>query len=497
MIQYRAGKWGLLFAFSLGGSVFPKALVFALPCAVTTVILHILFQEEETSRTVNMGDGATDMFAGFNFILGFLIVFRSNIAYSRWWEGGGLLQQLRGEWFNAFSSCLAFCNAAPDRQEDVTKFQHQLVRLMSMLYGSALSEVSEMDDNRFDFIEFHGFDGNSLEFLQGSHNKCEIVLQWIQRLIHEASGTEVVKVAPPILSRVFNQLGNGIVILNNAKKLNEFPIPFPLAQMILLMLGLHWVLMTIMCAATVESPIWAGIVCFAVVFSFWSIHYISEQLEQPFGDDSNDLPIREMQVDLNSSLLALMKAEARFPPPFKYDPIKHSELKIEYIAIETYLTDFVELRHSQHSGLWVDGPADAEVLVPSSSAALTVKESDAAATSLAGQQQQPQQQQAQKQKQRQDQRPQPQAPPRPQQQPQQQQRQQQQQQNAQAGAVGGVSDPSTQRADSPSRLPREPAANVPPSTAQVGLAPYHSHVRGDLPGDTFVEATQPAESLRL
>ena len=35
--------------------------------------------------------------------------FRSRIAYNRWWEGGTLLQQTRGEWFNGFSSLIVPC----------------------------------------------------------------------------------------------------------------------------------------------------------------------------------------------------------------------------------------------------------------------------------------------------------------------------------------------------------------------------------------------------
>merc|ERR1711865_503002 len=109
--------------------------------------------------------------------------------------------------------------------------------------------------------------GDSLEFMQDAHDRCEIVLQWIQRLIVEANAAETIKVAPPILSRVYNQLGNGIVNLNNARKITDFPIPFPLAQM----------------------------VTFMLVFAFWSINYIAVELEMPFGDDTNDLPLSEMQ----------------------------------------------------------------------------------------------------------------------------------------------------------------------------------------------------------
>ena len=40
--------------------------------------------------------------------------FRSRIAYNRWWEGGTLLQQTRGEWFNGFSSLIVLAPVYPD-----------------------------------------------------------------------------------------------------------------------------------------------------------------------------------------------------------------------------------------------------------------------------------------------------------------------------------------------------------------------------------------------
>merc|ERR1712032_791254 len=162
------------------------------------------------------------------------------------------------------------------------------------------------------------FNQESLVFLGSAHDRCEVCLQWIQRLIGEANDTQVIKVAPPILSRVYNQLGNGIVNLNNARKITEFPIPFPLAQMITFMLLFHWGITAFVCAASVETTFWAGLITFIVVFSFWSINYIAVELEQPFGDDQNDLPLHGMQVDLNLSLKGLLDDRAQRPPLFNF-----------------------------------------------------------------------------------------------------------------------------------------------------------------------------------
>jgi len=178
--------------------------------------------------------------------------------------------------------------------------------------------VSTMEKQEFELIDVEDFDKDSMEFLFHSHDRCEVCLQWIQRLICEANDSTLIKVAPPILSRVYNQLGNGIVNLNNARKITEFPIPFPLAQMITFMLLFHWLITAFICAASVERSFWAGILSFIVTFSFQSINYIAMELEMPFGDDANDLPLHDMQTDLNKSIKALMDHRAQNPPAFTF-----------------------------------------------------------------------------------------------------------------------------------------------------------------------------------
>jgi len=323
MISYEPGYWGLACMLQGKGSVFPKAMVWAVPTSILAGVLHWVFASQTgIKEIVGIGDNVTTIFGGFNFILGFLVVFRSQQAYSRWWEGGTLLQQLRGEWFNAFSSLIAFKNNAPEKQDEVEKFQQQLVRLFSLLFACALGQVSHMQTSCFEMLNLEGFDEESLAFLQSDKcpDKCEITLQWIQRLIVESEQKQFVKIAPPILSRVYNELGNGIVNLNNATKIKEFLIPFPLAQMIMVMLIFHATFTPLVCAATVNTALWASLLTFIVVFSYWSVLYIALELEMPFGDDPNDLPLRDMARDMNMSLVAMMEPLSSKVPNYEYFP---------------------------------------------------------------------------------------------------------------------------------------------------------------------------------
>jgi len=314
MIKYATGNLGIFYIIRLRGSVFPKAFILSLPNAALAFLLHLYCRQEETSDGILSMNGVQTLWAGYSSVLGFLIVFRNNQAYTRFWEGATLINQIRGEWFNAVSSLVAFCNSAPDYTERVDDFKGTLICLASMLYCSALQQVCELTDNTLEIIDNHNLDPDSLQFMQGCNDRCEIILQWMQRLIVESDETETVKVSPPLLTRAFQELSRGIVNLNNARKIKDTPFPFPYAQMITAMMIVHWVTTPVIASQMIESQVLAPLACFCVTFAFWCLLYIAQEIDQPFGDDANDLPLREMMQDFNTSLLNLMHPLAQRVP---------------------------------------------------------------------------------------------------------------------------------------------------------------------------------------
>lgn len=312
MIEYEPGTWGLRFIFRIKGSVLQKALAFGIPSSIVAVILNIFAPRVDI-------EGVDTVWSNYTFVLGFLIVFRNNLAYSRFWEGASLIQQVRGEWLNAVSSLIAFSNQADGKKSDVAKFQHLLVRLMSMLHCSALQQIAEVEDDSFEILLPTGIDPSRLQFLGNNHtHRCEILLQWIQRLIVEAESAGTLKVAPPILSRVYQELSRGIVNLHNVRRIKEVPFPFPYAQMITIMMLIHLIVTPVLASQLCTTPMWSGSLTLCVVTAFWSMQYIALEIEQPFGEDMNDLPVAAFQSEMNDSLTLLLEPEVQSPPIFEF-----------------------------------------------------------------------------------------------------------------------------------------------------------------------------------
>eukprot|EP00928_Gymnodinium_smaydae_P031548 TRINITY_DN23123_c0_g1_i1.p1 TRINITY_DN23123_c0_g1~~TRINITY_DN23123_c0_g1_i1.p1 ORF type:complete len:529 (-),score=69.21 TRINITY_DN23123_c0_g1_i1:223-1809(-) len=313
MIEYNPGSCGLCFMFSLSGSVLPKAFAWALPNAVLAAILSIYASPAEGEESVLKG--IEIIWSGYTFVLGFLLVFRNNQAYTRFWEGASLIQQIRGEWFNAYSSLISFASPQASALQ-VDTFQHKIARLISLLYCSALQQITELEDDTMEILECSGFPSEAMDFLQDANDRCEVILQWVQRSIVDANRDGAIDVAPPILSRVFQELSRGIVNLNSCRKIKEIPFPFPYAQTITYMLTVHWLVTPVIASQFMHSAIGAAVACFFTVCAYWAPMYIGMEIDQPFGADANDLPVKVLQADFNRSLLQLLDQQAQIAPEY-------------------------------------------------------------------------------------------------------------------------------------------------------------------------------------
>lgn len=336
MIDYEFGYWGIALVCHSNGNIFKKSFTMSIPPTLLALLLGYSLEtyfrnQDQDSDMVKAWDGRIErlknlstLWSTFCFALTFLLVFRTQIAYSRYWAGITLLQNIKGGWLNATSNLFSFCSGKEDKQQEVESFQHFLVRLMSMLYCTALQEVAVMADEHFFIIgeedngDVEGFANEHMRHYRDSEDRLEMVMQWVQRLIVQSNDKKVIDIAPPILSRVFQELSNGIVSVNDAAKLAVYPFPFPYVQMLTLMLLIFSLATPLICVLVVDSPIFAAAVAFFVNGALWSMNYIAAEIEMPFGDDVNDLPVGALQVEFNRKLKVLLHPLTQNPPLYTF-----------------------------------------------------------------------------------------------------------------------------------------------------------------------------------
>lgn len=261
--------------------------------------------------------------SGFSFLVGFLVVFRTSQAYSRFWDGCTSTHKMSAEWFDAASALVAFCEHSKADPSAVDNFKQTLVRLFSMMHACALANIEDNPDEstiaayNYPLIDADAIDEDSLDHLQGSESKVELVFGWIQMLVVHNISTGVLSIPPPILSRAFQELANGMVQFHEAMKISTVPFPFPYAQTCDCLLLMHWLIVPFVTAVWVPAAWWAAIFCFIQVFIFWTLNFIAVEIENPFGMDDNDIDGKHMQQDMNRQLVLLVHPMATKVPTLR------------------------------------------------------------------------------------------------------------------------------------------------------------------------------------
>lgn len=316
MIDY-SEEWLFTLLFQVKGSVGVRASMFAIPCALISLLLVYI---DEFYPDVRTDVGITELsksqlWTATTAVLGMLLSFRTNRAMARFWEGTGLLHQMRGEWFDSISCCVTFSvGAVATKRKEVYRFRHTIVRLMSLCHGSALEEIAGGTEC-VATIDALGLDNDTLMHLKNckevhEFNRVEVLLHLTQSIITKALDDGILKIPPPILSRVYQTLSRGFVNLLNAKKIADTRFPFPYAQLIAILLFLHILLTPLMISCLIQSKIWAPLFTFVPIFAMFSVNFIGVELENPFGTDDNDLPLAHFQGEMNKCLMMLLHESA-------------------------------------------------------------------------------------------------------------------------------------------------------------------------------------------
>jgi len=129
------------------------------------------------------------------------------------------------------------------------------------------------------------------KLLRQSFDRTNMVLNWLNHNL--AYANDMLLIAPPIQSRMYQELSNGMLGFNHALKVADVPFPFPYSQMLLLVLG-AWTCFLPFCVMSFTQSLIAGpILAFILSTSMYCMNDLARELENPFGQDINDVCLPE------------------------------------------------------------------------------------------------------------------------------------------------------------------------------------------------------------
>ena len=148
MIHYPKRYWGLPLAFRWFGSPFPRTIPFAVLSVGLTTLLQLA---DDWKRTIVDAFGHPYPFQVYAFVIGFLVVLRTNHALARFMEARGAVEQMQSKWADAALMLQAFDGVAGGEPASGAKdagrrfgsdaFVAKMVHLLSLLHALALQQL--------------------------------------------------------------------------------------------------------------------------------------------------------------------------------------------------------------------------------------------------------------------------------------------------------------------------------------------------------------------
>lgn len=143
-----------------------------------------------------------------------------------------------------------------------------------------------------------------LQKARGPYAKVSLCSMWLTEFItREYMAGSTGKVGPPIISRLYQFISDGIVGYNQARKVAYIPFPFPHGQITAFFSLTIIILFPMFYYAYVRSLSLACIMNFFTVLCFYGVHEVARELENPFQNVPNDIPLTTFQAQFNEALV--------------------------------------------------------------------------------------------------------------------------------------------------------------------------------------------------
>lgn len=213
------------------------------------------------------------------FVISLLLAYRTNTAYDRWWEG----RKLWGSLVNS-SRNLALKLSVMLSDEKDKKFLRQVIPAYASILSKHLSnkEVSKMLYENID-----------LEIDHQKHKPNQVAKSIFEK-INELYKSG--KITGDQLITINNELQTFTDVCGACERIKNTPIPYSYSAFIKKFIFFY--IMTLPFGYAFSLGYYSIPV---VIFTFYvlaSLELIAEEIEDPFGDDANDLPTEKISENI-------------------------------------------------------------------------------------------------------------------------------------------------------------------------------------------------------
>lgn len=221
------------------------------------------------------------------FVISLLLAYRTNTAYDRWWEG----RKMWGGLVNSSRNLALKLSAILTTENDLAFF-----RKMIPGYASILQKHLNDDDTAKQL-----FDDVDLEIDHHKHRPNQVAKMLFQK-VNDLYNSK--KITGDQLIIINNELQSFTDICGACERIKNTPIPYSYSAFIK-----KFIFIYVLTLPFAYVFILGYFVIPVVVFIFYvlaSLELIAEEIEDPFGSDANDLPIKKISENIKKHVEELI-----------------------------------------------------------------------------------------------------------------------------------------------------------------------------------------------
>ncbi|MDN3673347.1 bestrophin family ion channel [Flavobacterium branchiarum] len=221
------------------------------------------------------------------FVISLLLVFRTNTAYDRWWEGrkqwGGLVNNSRN---------LAIKLSAMLKDENDRKFFRKFIPVYADVLHKHLNDA-ETSKQLFEDVD--------LEIDHHKHKPNQVKRIMYHKINDLYDAKKITGEQLIILNEEFKALTE---VCGACERIKNTPIPYSYSAFIKKFIFFY--IMTLPFGYSLNLGYYVAPVVVFVFYVLASLELIAEEIEDPFGDDENDLPTRKIAENIKKHVEELI-----------------------------------------------------------------------------------------------------------------------------------------------------------------------------------------------
>lgn len=288
MVQYNPKDW-FKFVFQLHrADTFRKLVPFILAVGAYSGIIAWLEMEYWKLSQSSYVKNLTLIHSTLGLVISMLLVFRTNTAYERWWEG----RKLWGNLVNSSRNFMLKLKALlpEDHDENLSFF-----RVMIPNYAYSLKNHLRGKLLKSEFESHSGFSPDQL--VHNRHIPNQLAFLMMQRLmLMERQGL----LKPEHLLLLNAEINNFTDVCGGCERIHKTPIPFSYSIFLKKFILIYVFTLPfgyVFSLGYLVIPV-VGLIFYVLA----SLEMIAEEIEDPFGNDANDLPTDEISAGIRRTV---------------------------------------------------------------------------------------------------------------------------------------------------------------------------------------------------